>query len=91
MKYTSGFDISDIQYLIILVGMPSGPADDFGLILEIVSINSLSLTGQNKKEVGYFVRNSSKSVLFGNFLLRLGPTFLKKLLKLFAIMFLSVI
>ena len=44
IKYHNGWIMHD---LMILVGIPSGPDDDFGLSLETVSVSSLSLFGLN--------------------------------------------
>ena len=74
MKYSNGFNIRAMPDFKIIVGLSSGPNDDFGFSLDTDLNSSLSLIGWNEKEVVYLIRNFSKTVVGGSFLLRLGPT-----------------
>ena len=57
IRYINGCISTAIQDFMIFEGIPSGPADDLGLILDNASMSSFSFIGWNEKEFGCFERN----------------------------------
>ena len=82
IKYLNGcISTTAIQDFMIFDGIPSGSADDIGLILDNASMSSFSFIWWNEKEFGCFVRNYSKLVIVGNFLTKVWSYILKKVIE----------